>query len=311
MSNIRIGMLEFGYRAGKTSMETLEEVTQYAVRADEMGCSRFWIGEHHRPFKTNAWSNPDILLTLLAGMTERIRIGTAGSLISVYSPYAIAMNFKLLNSLFGNRIDLGLAKGVPDSDYAIQLLNKELNRTNWTPYFGKNLELIHDLFHREEELFERDIVLPPYGGMPPQLWYLSGSFKSLAHIVKYKTNFCKSLFHGNADNEMDASVLDHYRGEYAERHGMLPEVNLALSVRIIKDTDSAARTAVTGTGKEAFKTLVISVEELYDTVHLYHETYDINEFIIHDASTDSSEKMEHLSMLKELFLITNEANEEV
>lgn len=311
MSNIRIGILEFGYRAGRNSLETVEEVMQYAVRADEMQCSRFWIGEHHRPFKTNSWSNPDILLTLLAGMTERIRIGTAGSLISVYSPYAIATNFKFLNSLFGNRIDLGLAKGVPDSDYAIQLLNKELNRTNWAPYFEKNLQLIHDLFHQEEQLFERDIVLPPYGGMPPQLWYLSGSFKSLAHIVKYKTNFCKSLFHSHADNEMDPSVLARYREEYAELHGMLPEVNLAMSVRIAKHTDNASGTAVTGSGKEAFKTLVISTEELYDTIQQYKETYDIDEFIIHDASSDNSEKMENMSMLKELFFITNEANEEV
>ena len=51
---------------------------------------------------------------MLAGVTKRMRIGTAGVLLRLYSPYKVAENFRLLHTIFPRRIDLGLARGFVD-----------------------------------------------------------------------------------------------------------------------------------------------------------------------------------------------------
>ena len=53
---------------------------------------------------------PEILLTRIAGMTEKIRVGTGGIMLPYYSPFKIAEQFRMLCALFPNRIDLGVGR---------------------------------------------------------------------------------------------------------------------------------------------------------------------------------------------------------
>ena len=113
MKPIRVGLLDFGLRHGKlNSLSVVEDLIDYAGRADQLGFSRFWIAEHHVPQTRAAWSNPQALVPLLAGMTQRIHVGVAGILLSLHTPYHVASSFKLLAHLFPGRNDLGVSNGV-------------------------------------------------------------------------------------------------------------------------------------------------------------------------------------------------------
>src|SRR5688572_26849321 len=112
MSKFQIGLLNFSqFDRVDDHTESIQELIEYAQLADQLGFSRFWLGEHYLYQKKQNWTNPEILLPILAGSTDRIKIGIAGSLICVHRPLDIAASFKLLSSLFPGRIDLGMAKG--------------------------------------------------------------------------------------------------------------------------------------------------------------------------------------------------------
>lgn len=88
---------------------TTDQLFEIVPKAEQMGFTRFWLGEHYE--SDVAWRNPELLLTLLAGCTERIRLGVAGVLLNLHNPLLVAQNYNLLSYFFQNRIDLGIAKG--------------------------------------------------------------------------------------------------------------------------------------------------------------------------------------------------------
>lgn len=71
---IKIGLLEFGLREhSMPPMDVLEDVINHALEADSLGYTRFWLTEHHN--LSPGWNNPEMLLPIIAGLTENIRIG--------------------------------------------------------------------------------------------------------------------------------------------------------------------------------------------------------------------------------------------
>ena len=125
-SKLKVGLLDFGNtKIGKTSGDILNETFECVVAAEKAGYSRYWLTEHHNTFL--AWGGPELLIGLLAGITGRIRIGSAGILLSYYSPLKVAENFKLLATLFPGRIDMGIARGLGgDLQVAKAMLGQEV-----------------------------------------------------------------------------------------------------------------------------------------------------------------------------------------
>ena len=54
-------------------------------------------------------------MAAIAAKTNKIRIGSAGIMLPHYSSFKVAEQFRVLNSLAPNRIDLGLGRA-PGSD---------------------------------------------------------------------------------------------------------------------------------------------------------------------------------------------------
>ncbi|WP_431214040.1 LLM class flavin-dependent oxidoreductase [Puia sp. P3] len=86
MTNVKIGILELGYRTGSDSLSIVNDILQYGIKAEELNFSRLWLAEHHNAHPLHPYTNPEIVMTLLAGFTDRIRIGSAGALIGYSSP---------------------------------------------------------------------------------------------------------------------------------------------------------------------------------------------------------------------------------
>lgn len=94
---------------GSSAREALLQTTELAKLAESMGYKRFWVAEHHKVMSV-AGSTPEMLMMHLAASTSSIRIGSGGVMLPHYSAYKVAENFRMLEALHPNRIDLGIGR---------------------------------------------------------------------------------------------------------------------------------------------------------------------------------------------------------
>lgn len=99
---------------GRTPVQAIQETLELARAAERLGYHRYWLAEHHAT-PTLAGSAPEILVGRVAACTSRIRVGSGGVMLSHYSPLKVAETFRMLETLFPGRIDLGIGRA-PGSD---------------------------------------------------------------------------------------------------------------------------------------------------------------------------------------------------
>ena len=84
---------------------------------DELGYDEAFVGEHH----SAGWEpipSPELFLTHVAQVTERIRLGTGVINLPYHNPYMVAERILLLDNLSNGRISLGVGPGALPSDTA-------------------------------------------------------------------------------------------------------------------------------------------------------------------------------------------------
>ena len=116
--------------------QVLRDIIDEAVLADELGIHCFGVGEHHRP--DFAISAPEVLLGAIAGRTQRIRLGTAVTVLSSDDPIRVFQRFATLDAASGGRAEVILGRG---------------SFTESFPLFGFSLEQYEVLFEEKLELF--------------------------------------------------------------------------------------------------------------------------------------------------------------
>ncbi|MFP8876162.1 MAG: LLM class flavin-dependent oxidoreductase, partial [Myxococcota bacterium] len=112
------------------------EALEQAKLADTLGYGCWWSVEHHCTGDFSYCSTPDMFLTLLSQHTERIRLGTSGTLapFAVHHPLQVAERAAFLDIVSRGRVELGLARSVSrewetfgtDADEAREQVNEAL-----------------------------------------------------------------------------------------------------------------------------------------------------------------------------------------
>jgi luciferase family oxidoreductase group 1 len=109
-------------RQGQTSGQALAATRSLARVADDLGFRRYWLAEHHN-MPAVAATNPPVLIAIVAGATERIRVGSGGVMLPNHAPLVIAEQFALLEAAYPGRIDLGIGRAPgtdPVTSYALR-----------------------------------------------------------------------------------------------------------------------------------------------------------------------------------------------
>src|SRR5499425_3745924 len=116
MGVLRLSVLDQSpVRTGMTAAEAVQETLELAQAAEQLGYRRYWLAEHHAT-PGLAGSCPEILIGQVAARTSRIRVGSGGVMLSHYSALKVAETFRMLETLFPGRIDLGIGRA-PGSDH--------------------------------------------------------------------------------------------------------------------------------------------------------------------------------------------------
>ena len=176
--NLRLNVLDQSpIRPGATARQAILETVELAQLADRLGYSRFWVSEHHNT-NTLAGSTPEVLIAHLGSQTQRIRLGSGGVMLPHYSALKVAENFRMLETLFPGRIDLGMGRA-PGGD---RLTAHALNPSNT---FSEQdfVEQLMDLqaFLRDDRVADtihQQVMAIPQAPGVPELWLLSSSGQS-------------------------------------------------------------------------------------------------------------------------------------
>lgn len=219
---MNFGILDFGkIEKGLNAISTIHQSIELAQWADKMGFSRYWLSEHHE--EGVAWKSPEIVLSILAGYTEKIKIGAAGVLLALHAPLKIAQTYKLLNNLFDSRIDLGIAKGSTSVDKCNILLDGANYDANAKDYYERINKIITFMNDQDDK---NDV--PPIHGNVPDIWILGASNASVNYVVQKQVNFSLSLLH-TMNALPSPAIIQYLKKQFYAQHNKQPKFNIAIS----------------------------------------------------------------------------------
>ena len=116
--------------------QTIRNLVEQAVRAEEVGIDFFGIGEHHTDdFPLSA---ADVVLAAIAARTEFIRLGSAVTVLSSDDPVRVFQRYSTLDAVSGGRAEVILGRGSSIESF---------------PLFGYDLANYEQLFEEKTNLF--------------------------------------------------------------------------------------------------------------------------------------------------------------
>ncbi len=167
-------------REGGTATQALRETVMLAQAVERLGYRRFWIAEHHGSSGL-ASTAPEILIGHVAGATERIRVGSGGVMLTHYSSFKVAEQFRMLEALHPGRIDLGIGRAPGGTHLASRALALGPGALPLEAYSMQVRDLVWYLSDTvpEGHPFHSVLVSPSVEGVP-QVWCLGSSLDSAA-----------------------------------------------------------------------------------------------------------------------------------
>ncbi|MDP5273185.1 LLM class flavin-dependent oxidoreductase [Chengkuizengella axinellae] len=222
---------------GSNASEALANTVQLAQATEKMGYHRFWVAEHHQS-EALAGSSPEILMAHLAANTSKIKVGSGGVMLPHYSPYKVAENFRLLEALHPNRIDLGVGRapgGMPLATMALQE-GKQRTVNQFPEQIDDVLAYIHDDEEEKKQRFSR-LKATPLGPTAPELWMLGSSGESAVLAANKGLPYTFAHF---INGQGGSQFVEHYNQAFKpSKYLKEPKTIVAIFV-ICADTDEEA-----------------------------------------------------------------------
>ena len=139
--------------------QVIRNLVEEAVLADSVGVDFIGVGEHHRG--DFAVSSPEMVLAAIAARTQRIRLGSAVTVLSSDDPVRVYQRFATLDALSNGRAEVILGRGSFIESF---------------PLFGYDLNQYDELFNKKLDLYAAVLTQQPVsweGRTRPPLKYQS------------------------------------------------------------------------------------------------------------------------------------------
>ncbi|MDN3449534.1 LLM class flavin-dependent oxidoreductase [Planococcus sp. APC 3906] len=220
---------------GAAARDALLQTIELAKLADRLGYRRFWVAEHHKVLSV-AGSSPEMLMMQLAASTERIRIGSGGVMLPHYSSYKVAENFRMLEALHPDRIDLGIGRSRSYKD-----VNQALNESKGIKVsYEQQIQDLQKYFTDDTERTHRfrQLVATPITETAPEMWLLGTGHGSAA--IAAKNGLAYAFAHFARPAADGAEAVAAYREKFRPSD-LLAEPHVAIAVfAVVADTTEEA-----------------------------------------------------------------------
>jgi len=180
--------------------QTIRNLVEQGVLADQVGVDFFGIGEHHTDdFPLSA---ADVVLAAIAARTSRIHVGSAVTVLSSDDPVRVFQRYSTLDAISGGRAEVILGRGSSIDSF---------------PLFGYDLADYEDLFEEKTNLFaellkgspvtwqgvtrpslnDQDVVPHPESGTFPVWIGVGGSPQSVIRAAHYGFSLMLAIIGGS------------------------------------------------------------------------------------------------------------------
>lgn len=226
-NKIKLGILDQSIvREGSTAKDAVEETIATVKLAEELGFSRFWISEHHNA-PSIAGSAPEVLMVKLADVTKRIRIGSGGIMLPNHSALKVAENFRMLETLFPGRIDLGMGRA-PGSDRITAAILNPSNNFSEESYLAQLSHLQH-FFSDTAGTSYGTLLAVPQAETTPEQWILSSSGGSSKIAAGFGMGLAIARFiNGSATPDIVETYIKNFQPSE-----QFPEPKVMLSISVL------------------------------------------------------------------------------
>ena len=220
--------------------QVIRNVIEEAVLADRVGVDFIGVGEHHRA--DFAVSSPETVLAAIAARTERIKLGSAVTVLSSDDPVRVFQRFATVDAISGGRAEVIVGRG---------------SFTESFPLFGLDLSQYEELFEDRLDLFAQLIeggpvtwsgstraalegqeVFPTTASGTLKTWIgVGGSPESVVRAARYRLPLMLAIIGG--DPRRFRPFVDLYRQALDELGA--PELPIGIhSPGHVADTDAEA-----------------------------------------------------------------------
>jgi probable LLM family oxidoreductase len=220
--------------------QAIRNTIEEAVLAESVGIDSFNIGEHYRAEFMDSANH--VVLAAIASRTERIRLGTAVTVLSTQDPVRVYNNFATLDAVSNGRAQLIVGRG---------------SATESFPLFGFDLADYEELFEEKLDLLVRllrdqpvtwsgafrspltdQLVSPPIPeGHIPTWVGVGGSPQSVLRAARYGLPLMLAIIGGNP--ERFAPYVELYKRALEQLD--MPTLPIGLhTLGFVADTDDEA-----------------------------------------------------------------------
>ena len=209
-----------------TAKKAVDETVATAILAEKLGYSRFWVSEHHNS-SFIAGSTPEVLMVKLADVTQKIRIGSGGIMLPNHSALKVAENFRMLETLFPGRIDLGMGRA-PGGDRITSSLLNPSNTFSEESYIHQ-LEYLQHFFRDTAATQHGRIIAIPQATTIPEQWILSSSGGSSQIAAQFGMGLAVAKF---INGFVRPDVVETYRKNF-QPSDQLAKPHAVLSIAVL------------------------------------------------------------------------------
>lgn len=231
--NIPISLLELAIvTKGSDASETLIKTKELAQKVDALGFNRIWLAEHHN-MQHVASSATVVLIGYIAGNTKNIRVGSGGIMLPNHSPLIIAEQFGTLETLYPNRIDLGLGRAPGTDGLTAQAIRKDFYEES--QQFPKNVSALQSYLSQENST--EKVRAFPGEGLNIPIWILGSSMDSAALAAAYGLPYA---FAGHFAPKVMVEAFEFYKENFEPSEHLSAPKTMACVNFIGADTNEEA-----------------------------------------------------------------------
>ena len=197
-------------KSGLDAYSAIDETLGLATLCDNLGYHRYWVAEHHAS-DALAGCSPEVLLGRLGAETKDIRLGSGGIMLPHYSPYKVAENFRMLETMYPSRIDLGIGRAPGTDPFTAAAIR--YGSTVGPEHFPNMVLDLQALLNDTEPVTPglENAQAYPKVDTPPELWMLGSSSdsSSLAAVAGLPYNFAHFI-----NPMIGPEIFENYRENF-------------------------------------------------------------------------------------------------